>query len=131
MEAFLSENPSEIVTIFIEDYVRSPMGLSKVFTAADLVKYWYPISEMPTNGKDWPSVTDLIGKNHRLLVFTSDSSKEASEGIAYQWSFLLENECKYLCSNRIYNQMASWILPVNSDLSTSVTMYYCIFLVQS
>ncbi|KAL6854546.1 hypothetical protein ACP4OV_019108 [Aristida adscensionis] len=92
VEAFLSENPTEIVTIFIEDYVRSPMGLSKVFTAADLMKYWYPISEMPTNGKDWPSITDMVAKNHRLLVFTSDSSKEASEGIAYQWSYLLENE---------------------------------------
>lgn len=101
MEAFLSENPTEIITIFIEDYVHSTMGLSKLFTAADLTKYWYPISEMPTNGKDWPSVTDMVAKNHRLLVFTSDSSKEASEGIAYQWSYLLENECKYgfLCFN--------------------------------
>jgi len=31
-----------------------------------------------------------------LLVFTSDASKEASEGIAYQWSYLLENECKFI-----------------------------------
>ncbi|KAK3132515.1 hypothetical protein QOZ80_6AG0523430 [Eleusine coracana subsp. coracana] len=92
VEAFLSENPTEIVTIFIEDYVRSPMGLSKVFTTADLMKYWFPISEMPTNGKDWPSVTDMVAKNHRLLVFTSNPSKEASEGIAYQWSYLLEND---------------------------------------
>ncbi|KAJ1256371.1 hypothetical protein BS78_K042300 [Paspalum vaginatum] len=92
VEAFLSKKPTEIVTIFIEDYVRSPMGLSKIFTAADLMKYWYPISEMPTNGKGWPSVTDMVAKNHRLLVFTSDASKEASEGIAYQWSYLLENE---------------------------------------
>ncbi|KQJ86917.1 PI-PLC X domain-containing protein At5g67130 [Brachypodium distachyon] len=92
VESFLSENPTEIVTIFIEDYVHSPMGLSKLFTAANLMKYWYPILEMPTNGKDWPSVTDMVAKNHRLLVFTSDASKEASEGIAYQWSYLLENE---------------------------------------
>jgi len=95
VEAFLSENPTEIITIFIEDYVQSPMGLSKVFTAADLMKYWYPISEMPTGGKDWPSVTDMVAKNRRLLVFTSGALKEASEGIAYQWSYLVENECKY------------------------------------
>ncbi|TVU03149.1 hypothetical protein EJB05_51324 [Eragrostis curvula] len=92
VEAFLTENPTEIVTIFIEDYVRSPMGLSKLFTAADLMKYWFPISEMPTNGNDWPIVTDMVAKNRRLLVFTSNPSKEASEGIAYQWSYLLENE---------------------------------------
>jgi hypothetical protein len=103
VEAFLSENPTEIITIFIEDYVQSPMGLSKVFTAADLMKYWYPISEMPTGGKDWPSVTDMVAKNRRLLVFTSDASKEASEGIAYQWTYLLENECEYnsRCSSNV------------------------------
>ncbi|XP_020103329.1 PI-PLC X domain-containing protein At5g67130 isoform X2 [Ananas comosus] len=92
VESFLSANPTEIVTIIIEDYVHAPMGLSKLFTSADLVKYWYPVSEMPTNGKDWPSVTDMVAKNRRLLVFTSDASKEASEGIAYQWKYLLENE---------------------------------------
>uniref|UniRef100_A0A8R7TS08 PI-PLC X domain-containing protein n=1 Tax=Triticum urartu TaxID=4572 RepID=A0A8R7TS08_TRIUA len=92
VEAFLSENPTEIVTIFIEDYVHAPMRLSKLFTAADLMKYWYPISEMPTSGQEWPTVTDMVTKNHRLLVFTSDASKESSEGIAYQWSYLLENE---------------------------------------
>uniref|UniRef100_A0A0A9CXB9 Phosphatidylinositol-specific phospholipase C X domain-containing protein n=1 Tax=Arundo donax TaxID=35708 RepID=A0A0A9CXB9_ARUDO len=113
VEAFLSENPTEIVTIFIEDYVRLPMGLSKVFTAADLMKYWYPISEMPTNGKDWPSITDMVAKNRRLLVFTSDSSKEATEGIAYQWSYLLENECKYdfLRFNNIYTK---WLSDIRS-----------------
>jgi hypothetical protein len=84
------------VTIFIEDYVHTQMSLSKLFTNADLVKYWYPVSNMPTNGKDWPTVTEMVSKNHRLLVFTSDSSKEASEGIAYQWRYFLENECKIL-----------------------------------
>lgn len=94
METFLTENPTEIVTIFIEDYVHTQMGLSKLFTNADLVKYLYPVSDMPANGKDWPTVTEMLTKNHRLIVFTSDSSKEASEGIAYQWRYLLENECK-------------------------------------
>jgi hypothetical protein len=96
LETFLTENPTEIVTIFIEDYVHTQMSLSKLFTNADLVKYWYPVSNMPTNGKDWPTVTEMVSKNHRLLVFTSDSSKEASEGIAYQWRYFLENECKIL-----------------------------------
>ncbi|KAJ6849788.1 PI-PLC X domain-containing protein [Iris pallida] len=92
VEAFLTQNPSEIVTIIIEDYVNAPMGLTKLFTNAGLMKYWYPVTEMPTNGKDWPSVTDMAAKNHRLLVFTSAASKEADEGIAYQWRYMLENE---------------------------------------
>ncbi|XP_042375747.1 PI-PLC X domain-containing protein At5g67130-like [Zingiber officinale] len=92
VEAFLSQNPSEIVTIIIEDYVHALKGLSKLFADAGLVKFWYPVSEMPRNGMDWPSVTDMVAKNHRLLVFTSDASKEASEGIAFQWHYFLENE---------------------------------------
>ncbi|GAB2292896.1 hypothetical protein Dimus_027124, partial [Dionaea muscipula] len=47
---------------------------------------------MPTNGGDWPSVSDMAQKNQRLVVFTSISSKEASEGIAYQWRFVVENQ---------------------------------------
>lgn len=92
IEVFLSSNPTEIVTIFIEDYVRSNKGLTKVFTAAGLMKFWFPVSEMPKNGQDWPIVTYMIANNYRLLVFTSDRSKEASEGIAYDWRYVVENQ---------------------------------------
>ncbi|KAA8531680.1 hypothetical protein F0562_006603 [Nyssa sinensis] len=106
VEAFLSQNPSEIVTIIIEDYVHTPKGLTKVFTDAGLDKYWFPVSKMPKKGEDWPTVTDMVRDNHRLLVFTSDSSKEADEGIAYQWRYMVENEpgdggvVQGSCSNR-------------------------------
>uniref|UniRef100_A0A5B6ZSV3 Putative PI-PLC X domain-containing protein n=1 Tax=Davidia involucrata TaxID=16924 RepID=A0A5B6ZSV3_DAVIN len=106
VEAFLSQYPSEIVTIIIEDYVHAPKGLTKLFTDAGLDKYWFPASKMPKKGEDWPTVTDMIGENHRLLVFTSDSSKEADEGIAYQWKYMVENEpgdggvVQGSCSNR-------------------------------
>ncbi|RDY05230.1 PI-PLC X domain-containing protein [Mucuna pruriens] len=94
IQVFLDANPSEIVTIFIEDYVTSPKGLTKVFDAAGLRKYWFPVSRMPKNGGNWPTVDDMINKNQRLVVFTSKSSKEASEGIAYEWRYLVENQCK-------------------------------------
>ncbi|KAL2344798.1 hypothetical protein Fmac_006083 [Flemingia macrophylla] len=92
IQVFLDSNPSEIVTIFIEDYVTSPKGLTKVFDAAGLRKFWFPVSRMPKNGGNWPTVDDMIKKNQRLLVFTSKSSKEASEGIAYEWRYLVENQ---------------------------------------
>ncbi|XP_021751924.1 PI-PLC X domain-containing protein At5g67130-like [Chenopodium quinoa] len=92
IEAFLTENPSEIVTIIIEDYVQSPKGLTQLFANAGLEKYWYPVTEMPKKGEDWPTVNDMVQKNHRLLVFTSDDSKEEAEGIAYQWRYMVENE---------------------------------------
>ncbi|KAI5007797.1 hypothetical protein ZWY2020_008845 [Hordeum vulgare] len=92
VEAFLSANPSEIVTLILEDYVGSDHGLSKLFDSAGLTKYWFPVSSMPRDGGDWPRVRDMIRRNHRLLVFTSDESKQRAEGIAYQWNFMVESQ---------------------------------------
>lgn len=95
VQVFLDANPSEIITIFIEDYVTSPQGLTKVLNASGLTKFWFPVSSMPQNGENWPVIDDMINKNQRLLVFTSKSAKEASEGIAYQWRYVVENQCKH------------------------------------
>ncbi|XP_017214955.1 PI-PLC X domain-containing protein At5g67130 [Daucus carota subsp. sativus] len=92
IEAFLSANPSEIVTLILEDYVHTPNGLTKLFTDAGLMKYWFPVTSMPQNGQDWPLVSDMVANNQRLLVFTSIESKQADEGIAYQWNFMVENQ---------------------------------------
>lgn len=91
---FLETNPSEIVTIFIEDYVTSPQGLTKVFNASGLSKFMFPLSRMPKGGADWPRVDDMVRQNQRLVVFTSKSSKEKSEGIAYEWRYVVENRCE-------------------------------------
>ncbi|KVH92664.1 hypothetical protein Ccrd_005330 [Cynara cardunculus var. scolymus] len=92
IEAFLSANPNEIVTIILEDYVQAPNGLTQVFTNAGLMKYWFPITSMPQGGQDWPLVKDMVANNQRLLVFGSVRSKEQSEGIAYQWNYMVENQ---------------------------------------
>ncbi|XP_028764156.1 PI-PLC X domain-containing protein At5g67130 isoform X1 [Neltuma alba] len=92
VEAFLTENPTEIITIIIEDYVHSPKGLTNLFTRAGLDKYWFPVSKMPKKDEDWPTITEMVQANYRLLVFTSIASKEAEEGIAYQWNYMVENE---------------------------------------
>lgn len=95
IQTFLQANPSEVITIFIEDYVASPKGLIKVFEAAGLTKYWFPVSRMPKNGgHDWPLLSDMIDKNQRLVVFTSQSAKEASEGVAYLWRYVVESQCE-------------------------------------
>ncbi|KAA8547108.1 hypothetical protein F0562_003537 [Nyssa sinensis] len=92
IQVFLEANPTEIVTIFIEDYVTSPQGLTKVFNASGLSQYWFPVSQMPKSGEDWPTVDDMVQQNQRLVVFTSNLSKEASEGIAYEWRYVVENQ---------------------------------------
>ncbi|KQJ82642.1 hypothetical protein BRADI_5g10177v3 [Brachypodium distachyon] len=93
IEAFLAANPSEVVTIFIEDYVESPRGLTRVFNASGLTRYLFPAWRMPKNGGDWPLLGDMVRDNHRLLVFTSRSAKEASEGFAHEWRYVVENQC--------------------------------------
>lgn len=95
---FLQENPSEIITIFIEDYVTSPQGLTRVFNASGLTQYLFPLSRMPRNGEDWPTIDDMARRNERLVVFTSKSSKEASEGLAYEWNYVVENQCELMSS---------------------------------
>ncbi|CAK7326228.1 unnamed protein product [Dovyalis caffra] len=92
IEAFLSANPSEIVTLILEDYVQAPYGLTRVFNKSGLMKYWFPVSKMPQNGQDWPLVKDMVASNRRLIVFTSIRSKQQTEGIAYQWNYMVENE---------------------------------------
>ncbi|ESQ35453.1 hypothetical protein EUTSA_v10009757mg [Eutrema salsugineum] len=104
--AFLTANPSEIVTLILEDYVKSPNGLTKVFTESGLKKFWFPVQNMPKAGQDWPLVKDMIANNHRLIVFTSAKSKQETEGIAYQWNYVVENQYgdngvkPWECSNR-------------------------------
>ncbi|CAH9102119.1 unnamed protein product [Cuscuta epithymum] len=106
IEVFLSANPSEIVTIILEDHVQTPKGLTKILTKSGLMKYMLPLSNMPKKGQNWPLVSKMVAYNHRLLVFTSDKSKEETEMIAYQWNYMVENKygdegLKGECRNRV------------------------------
>ncbi|CAM6103997.1 unnamed protein product [Calypogeia fissa] len=92
IQTFLAANPTEIVTIFLEDYVTAPNGLTNVFKAANLTQYWFPVASMPVGGAAWPTIGTMIQNNWRLLVFTSIRSKQATEGIAYQWAYMNENQ---------------------------------------
>lgn len=58
------------------------------------MQYMFPVTSMPKDGSDWPTVASMIASNQRFVVFTSAKTKEASEGIAYQWNYVVENECK-------------------------------------
>lgn len=53
-----------------------------------------PLKKMPRHGGDWPLVEDMVATNQRLIVFTSNISKEETEGIAYTWNFMVECKCK-------------------------------------
>ncbi|GAB2280174.1 hypothetical protein Dimus_014812 [Dionaea muscipula] len=92
IEAFLSANPSEIITLILEDHVETTNGLTRVFKDSGLKKFWFPVMKMPQNGGNWPLVKDMVINNERLVVFSSMLSKQQSEGIAYQWNYMVENQ---------------------------------------
>jgi len=71
------------------------------------MKFWFPVSRMPKKGGDWPLVSDMVAKNQRLLVFTSVRSKEQSEGIAYQWNYMVENQCKIIPTSKFLRLLCS------------------------
>lgn len=103
--------------------MESPKGLSNVFTNAGLMKYWFPLSKMPQNGQDWPLVRDMVADNTRLIVFTSVKSKEASEGIAYQRNYMVENQCKK--SYKIYISIStSHVLFFRNELADEYLYSY-------
>nr|GEX08071.1 PI-PLC X domain-containing protein At5g67130 [Tanacetum cinerariifolium] len=70
--------------------------LTKFAPAVDTLKeieaFFIGKSNMPKGGQDWPLVKDMVSNNQRLLVFSSVQSKEQSEGIAYQWNYMVENQ---------------------------------------
>ncbi|GAB2299938.1 hypothetical protein Dimus_033984 [Dionaea muscipula] len=75
-------------------------------------------------GGDWPTVDDMIQHNQRLLVFTLNVHKEANEGIAYEWRYVVENQYGNggmmigLCPNRAESSI------VNSTIKSLVLMNY-------
>ncbi|GJN25944.1 hypothetical protein PR202_gb13833 [Eleusine coracana subsp. coracana] len=90
--AFLESNPSAVITIFLEDYTAAG-SLGKVMAAAGLTKFLFPVEKMPKKKEDkWPLLRDMIAQNHRLLVFTSKQGKEATDGLAFQWTYVVETQ---------------------------------------
>lgn len=69
--------------------------MNKVFNAAGLRKFWFPVSKMPKNGGDWPTVKEMIRRNHRLIVFTSNATKEDYQRIAFVWNYVVENHREF------------------------------------
>ncbi|KAM3211628.1 hypothetical protein ACQJBY_065022 [Aegilops geniculata] len=91
IQTFLEANPSAVITVFLEDYTVAG-SLPKVFNASGLMKYWFPVAKMPKSGGNWPLLKDMISQNERLLVFASKKAKEASEGIPFEWNYVVESQ---------------------------------------
>jgi len=87
---FLDENPDELVTVFLEDYVGHDelrAALDGVPGLRDLLfdPYAWKVQQ---NG--WPLARDLIDSNRRLLII-SDRDDKRDLGVGHGPDFMVEN----------------------------------------
>jgi hypothetical protein len=64
---FLARNPSEVVTLIIQDAI-SPAETAAAFDAAGLGPYVFP----QRSGRPWPTLGEMIERGHRLVVFAEE-----------------------------------------------------------
>jgi len=76
IEAFLGDNPSEVVSIIFENYITHAQTAS-AFEESGLIDYVYPHQV----GEPWPTLGVLIDAGTRLVVFQENLPEEAE----YPW----------------------------------------------
>ncbi|MGW0826603.1 phospholipase [Streptomyces sp. NPDC002845] len=96
---FLRQNPSEIVTVFLEDYVDPGVLRGELARVSGLSDVLYRPDRTGARQNGWPKLADLIAANDRLLIFTdhsraSDQSAGLTRdtfGVMYQREWTVEN----------------------------------------
>lgn len=86
---FLIENPTEIITIFLENYVRNAEILDNSFRSADLEQYILRPSDWDPTDDGWPAIGWMQQKNKRLVIF---NSIEKTSLTFHQWLQVVENQ---------------------------------------
>ncbi|NGO06482.1 phospholipase [Streptomyces sp. HC44] len=99
MVDFLKQNPSDVITVFLEDYVDPGVLRSELARVNGLSDVLYRPDRTGVRTNGWPRMADLIADNDRLLVF-SDHSRSADQaagltrdtfGVMYQQEWTVEN----------------------------------------
>lgn len=87
---FLRSNSSEIVTVFLEDYVSADVLRAELRRVQGLGEVLYRAEGVRENG--WPTRSWLVANGKRLLIFT-DHAKDGREdsGVLYQKDWTVEN----------------------------------------
>jgi hypothetical protein len=87
---FLAANRSEIVTVFLEDYVSAAVLRAELRRVQGLGDVLFRTEGVRENG--WPTRSRMLADNKRLLIFT-DHAKDGREdsGVLYQREWTVEN----------------------------------------
>lgn len=93
---FLVANPSEVVTIWLEDYtngsqLRDAVNASRARNYLFKPNGWIVNGFGPRNGQ-WPKIADMVTANQRLLLLTDRGRNAADDsGILYVQNYTVEN----------------------------------------
>ncbi|KAJ2775881.1 hypothetical protein IWQ57_000038 [Coemansia nantahalensis] len=92
---FLDANPREVVTLIVENVSGfSAQDLRPSFEAAGASKYAFVPEFSPSpaqNGYPWPTLSQMIDKNQRLVVFIDDKADPSQVPyILPEWGYVVE-----------------------------------------
>ncbi len=94
LRRFLEENPTEVITLFVETYVEQPpQVVDGPFIQADLSTYILT----PSDCEDWPTLSWMRTHNKRLVVF---NAKGQTDYCFNAWQRVVENQWGTLCPVR-------------------------------
>ncbi|SDJ89750.1 Ricin-type beta-trefoil lectin domain-containing protein [Lentzea albidocapillata subsp. violacea] len=87
---FLKARPTEIVTVFLEDYVSADVLRNELARVQGLGDVLFRAEGVRENG--WPTLSQMRASGKRLLIFT-DHSRDGREnsGVLYQRDWTVEN----------------------------------------
>ncbi|MEJ2855379.1 MULTISPECIES: PI-PLC domain-containing protein [unclassified Saccharothrix] len=93
---FLRANPSEFVTIFLEDYVSAPVLQRELARVNGLDDLLFRPDQAGVRTTGWPTLNTLRATNKRLMIFTDharsgDTPQRDSFGVMYQSEWTVEN----------------------------------------
>jgi hypothetical protein len=107
IKTFLENNPTEIITIFLENYVDNGHLLDSAIRSSDIEHFILkPHQWDPCERAGWPTLRWMQQHNKRLLIF---NSIEKTELTFNEWEHVIENQygaliTKQACAERIESQ---------------------------
>ncbi len=121
IRSFLKAHDKEIVTIFLENYVRDTQTLDNAFLEAQLeTSILSPADWNPVEKNGWPSIEWMQKQNKRLIIF---NPKEQTAYTYNQWQHVVENQwgaiypmraCKERSESKKWRSHPRYLYCVNS-----------------
>ena len=96
---FLNENPEEIITIFLENYIKETDKLRTIYKNADNLMnllfdpYYWNVTKI-----GWPKIVDMVAANKRLLIIDDEKREFHADylnGIIRSRDFVLQNHYEW------------------------------------